>query len=208
MPACFVVSILENCTKKKEWVTCSFDRDNPIVCCREELPTAGLGSSQVRFSSVSERMCDSFPPVSEINDHIFMGTAAAINEFPHIAALGYPTKETNIPFRCGASLISDRYLLTAAHCFSPEQPTFARLGVVNLHEHNPNDSPVDVAFERIIIHPNYTSRPLKNDIALLELNRTITEKFIRPACLYTNSTDPPSDVTCQSKGGEVPTQTI
>ncbi|XP_039450999.1 serine protease persephone-like [Culex pipiens pallens] len=187
-------------TPQKDWVTCSFDRDQPIVCCQNTTNTVGgsaiskLGTVLVqRSSSIAERMCDSFPPTSALTNHIFNGIEAALNEFPHMAALGYPAKGEETPFRCGASLISSRFLLTAAHCLSPQKPTYARLGVVKLIDYDTNDPPVDVVIEQTFIHPNYTGRPLKNDIALLLLNRTITENFLHPACLFTNYTDPDSD---------------
>lgn len=182
---------------QKDWVTCSFDRDQPIVCCQDvtgPVPTALNTVLVQRFSSVSERMCDSFPPTSALTNHIFNGIEAALNEFPYIAALGYPAKGEETPFRCGASLISERFLLTAAHCLSPQKPIYARLGVVKLFDYDPLDPPVNVGIKQTYIHPNYTGRPLKNDIALLLLNRTIdfnkTESFLQPACLFTNYTDP------------------
>lgn len=176
-------------TPKTDWITCSFDRDQPIVCCPT---TVGTALNQ-RIASVSERMCDSFPPTSALGNHIFNGIEAELNEFPHMAALGYPSKGEETPFRCGASLISDRFLLTAAHCLSPQKPTYARLGVVKLQDNTTNDPPVDVGIQQYFVHPNYTGRPLKNDIALLQLNRTITEVFLQPACLYTNMTDPDTE---------------
>lgn len=177
---------------QKDWVTCSFDRDQPIVCCKDAVLDKAKNITTVvsRSSSIAERMCDSFPPTSALVNHIFNGIEAELNEFPHIAALGYPASREETPFRCGASLISYRFLLTAAHCLSPTKPTFARLGVVKINDSDPNDPPVDLAITQTYVHPNYTGRPLKNDIALLLLNRTITEEFLHPACLYTNPTDP------------------
>lgn len=184
---------------KTQWVTCSFVRDQPILCCREgagaqfsSLPTRF--ETETRVPSKSERMCDRLPPISEVGNHIFNGVEARNGEFPHMAALGYPSKREDNVFRCGASLISDRFLLTAAHCLSPEKPIFARLGVVEILHYDPNDPPADIGIAETILHPNYTGRPLKNDIALLRLNRTITEDFLQPACLYTNFTEPAPNI--------------
>lgn len=63
--------------------------------------------------------------------HIFGGDSAEVAEFPHMVALGYTTFED--VFDCGGSLISEKFVISAAHCFSKKRqyPTFVRLGRVS-----------------------------------------------------------------------------
>ncbi|XP_050691014.1 serine protease persephone-like isoform X2 [Eriocheir sinensis] len=89
---------------------------------------------------------------------------------------------------CGASVISRRFLLTAAHCIDPENPISAvRLGDLDLTQDNENNSaPADYDIIQIIIHPQFRpgSSVRYNDIALLQTDREIEfNDAVFPYCI-------------------------
>ncbi|XP_040174710.1 serine protease persephone-like [Anopheles arabiensis] len=175
-----------------ELVTCSFNQSLPIVCCPVRLEPRLQGGTVAKRISV--RQCEQFPNGTGLADHIFNGVAAQFGEFPYMAALGYGAPngtEASLPslFRCGASLISSRFLLTAAHCLR-ERPVFARLGVLELQPARTVDEPLDIAIRQATPHPDYHAVTYQNDIALLELAEPVTGDwpFVEPVCLYTNAT--------------------
>ncbi|XP_045501276.1 serine protease snake-like [Colias croceus] len=134
---------------------------------------------------------------------IFGGRPAAPAEFPHMGAIGWRGNgQTKWVFKCGGSLISEKYVLTAAHCtwlslmyhqdVVSNTPEVVRLGVENIEEDDfrINGDPVDMTIKRIITHPRYKSPKKYYDIALIELVDKV--KFahnIHPACLWSK---PPS----------------
>lgn len=64
-------------------------------------------------------------------DYIIQGTAADLREYPHMAAIGYPNDENTIEYNCGGTLISDQWIVTAAHCVGKRKPpTTVRMGNV------------------------------------------------------------------------------
>uniref|UniRef100_A0AAG5CU01 Peptidase S1 domain-containing protein n=1 Tax=Anopheles atroparvus TaxID=41427 RepID=A0AAG5CU01_ANOAO len=126
---------------------------------------------------------------SHVVDLIVGGEAARHGEFPHHALLGYPQEDgirKGYSFSCGGSLISDRFVMTAAHCFSYSDPVLVRLGEYDLKEESA--SQVDFGITEIIRHPNYRNSRSYHDIALIRLNETVLfSKIIRPACLWTQT---------------------
>ncbi|EDW00884.1 transmembrane protease serine 3 [Drosophila grimshawi] len=88
-------------------------------------------------------------------------------------------------FYCAASLISDLYVLTAAHCVQDVPPEII---TVRLLAHNRSNSDDPVVLDRLAVHVRahelYDQRSFENDIALIRLEQPVTfETILRPVCL-------------------------
>uniref|UniRef100_A0A6E8VIR3 Peptidase S1 domain-containing protein n=2 Tax=gambiae species complex TaxID=44542 RepID=A0A6E8VIR3_ANOCL len=118
------------------------------------------------------------------------GNVTKPGEFPHMAAIGWRQPNGGYSFDCGGSLISEYYVLTAAHCYAESAdgtlPSIVRLGEQSLVREDDGAEPENYDILRFIVHPDLKRSVGKyNDIALIQLTeRVIFTNFIRPACLY------------------------
>ncbi|XP_045496907.1 transmembrane protease serine 9-like [Colias croceus] len=106
------------------------------------------------------------------------GTGSSVNAFPWIARLIYHNS-----FGCGASLINDKYVVSAAHCVKGFMWFMFR---VKFGEHNRCNSKTmpEMRYVVKIIAHNFTLTELSNDITLLRLNAPVEYSHaIRPVCI-------------------------
>ncbi|XP_072938103.1 trypsin beta-like [Epargyreus clarus] len=130
----------------------------------------------------------------QLGFQVIGGTTATIRKFPHMAAVGWTKRDGQkkiIEFKCGGSLISEKFVLTAAHCtFDTDdktkvtsEPDLVRMGSNNLSD----ISGKNFKIIKKIKHPRYVPGKHYYDVALLELRtKIIFTKKIHPACLSTS----------------------
>ncbi|XP_046750076.1 serine protease snake-like [Diprion similis] len=118
---------------------------------------------------------------------IIGGSKAARKEFPHMALIGFG--DSTISWQCGGSLISESFVLTAAHCLESRDAgpaTKVRAGLTN--QKNPEDGMQERNVAERIKHPKYQMPVRYHDVGLIKVDEPFDlNAEIRPACLHTEN---------------------
>ncbi|KAL3268351.1 hypothetical protein HHI36_007467 [Cryptolaemus montrouzieri] len=178
---------------------CGFVGKNPAVCCskintshdkelKEE--TTNEIEDKIQHKNIDLLPTENCGPIS-LNSRIIHGKEAVLGEFPWMALIVYSTN--NGPdFLCGGTLISDKYILTAAHCVL-KTIIGVRLGehdILTTKDCNEDNSycapPVqDFYIETIEVHSKYNKSTDHHDIALIRISKPadLSYENVRPICL-------------------------
>ncbi|CAH1153664.1 unnamed protein product [Phaedon cochleariae] len=189
--------------------TCGYKGNIPMVCCPQAVSKSSLIEQQGNEAASNgngggegaspndigktipetrARLLDApqcgFTNVT--NYRVVGGVPAKLDEFPFIVALGYRnSKNPSVPkWLCGGSLISDRHILTAAHCVHNRKDLYlARVGELDLYSNDEGADPEDIRLIKAKIHENYSPVQFTNDIAILTLERKPRNPRVLPVCL-------------------------
>merc|ERR1712055_12496 len=120
------------------------------------------------------------------------GWKARAHEFPYQISLRYRNSHM-----CGGSIITNRYILTAAHCTEGTRASDLSVVVAETNIVSGNSNRQVIGVRTIIEHENYDETgELDNDIALLRLSSTIS---------FNQNQSPVCPPTSQSYTGEMVT---
>lgn len=106
----------------------------------------------------------------DIESRIVNGRPSTRGQFPYYALVLIKTK--NGTGACGGSLISNQWVLTAAHCVVDAQSFEVHLGALNL-SNKTESGRVIVQSKTAFAHPLYVPSVVWNDIALIALEAPV-----------------------------------
>lgn len=113
-------------------------------------------------------------------DRIVGGQQAKRGQFPFIVSLYHVNPFTTLNF-CAGSILSDRVVITAAHCFATKPDIKLVRIAVGAHRRDFDGDAVSHTVRRVFSHPDYNRPTYANDITIVEPQvKFLFNRFVRP----------------------------
>ncbi len=109
-----------------------------------------------------------------------------VGHWPWMSSLGY-YKEDNWNHQCGATLVSSKHFLTAAHCIKNDTDQKIHVGASNFSLSKSQLHGIDVDIKGVKIHPLYNNNSSYFDIAIITSDIIKFTIGIQPICLPESS---------------------
>ncbi|XP_067618719.1 serine protease snake [Eurosta solidaginis] len=130
---------------------------------------------------------------SEVFDDFNGRSIVAAGQYPHMAALGFPSYSGSYDYKCGGSLINNVYIITVAHCCyqSGLAAESVKIGDINL-KNTIGDEIFQVrSVAEIVQHPLYDPTYYYHDLALIRLMLPVVyTNFVQPIRLWVSKDIP------------------
>jgi len=170
--------------------------ENEFVTLARSIRSSKQSKSTHKASTVDlQATCGIEGPPSK--DRIVGGFEAQENEWPWQVALFIDNA-----WFCGGSIISENYVMTAAHCADGASYFDIMAGAHNVRASS-EPHRVEITSYNGWTHPGWDSNTLSNDIALIELPSPLSfNDYIKPSCMPMagDTADPNELVTCTGWG--------
>lgn len=153
-----------------------------LILCQFVLSTEET-VSELRFAEKTLCNCRGYRCGTPNRDgRVVGGKVTQRGQYPWLVSLSYRGK-----LYCGASLVNDRFLVTAAHCI--KRVNQARVEIL-LGSYNKTDvTEVSRQVRRVKqwwAHEGFDRRSYNNDIGVIQLDKPVEiDRYIRPVCLPT-----------------------
>jgi len=136
----------------------------------------------------------------EEQTRIVGGLTVIPNSWPWIVDLNFGG------WYCGGTIIDDKSILTAAHCCKGREnrPEWISMTLGQHHVYNHDAGQRRVTVERVIMHPDYTTIGIVNDICILKFNSNgninLEAHKADAVCLPNAGDEPAHGTRCWSAG--------
>ncbi|KAK3085691.1 hypothetical protein FSP39_007284 [Pinctada imbricata] len=161
-------------------------------------------------------ICDGFQDCRDYSDEKFClcGSRPAYYPSPLRVVNGDEVKPGTWPFVvellggrrrvhfCGAVIIGQRWVMTAAHCIGPKRKSdgiYLNIGGIRRFAYSKYRQTKRAKV--FYVHPDYSSMTVENDIALIETSSPIQfNDYVRPVCLPGSDDETPVGTRCYVAG--------